>query len=77
MADGSPAQSSIVGKKIGPVGYGMLGTHRASSIWSSADMSSIGLSIPWAPVEYDVAVTLLKKALEGGANFWNGVGCTP
>lgn len=32
-----------------------------------------GLTIPWAPVEYPVAVKALKTALEQGANFWNGV----
>ncbi|KAH6666096.1 NADP-dependent oxidoreductase domain-containing protein [Halenospora varia] len=49
------ALTTIAGKAVGPVGYGML-----------------GLTIPWAPVEYPVAVKALKTALEQGANFWNG-----
>jgi hypothetical protein len=32
-----------------------------------------GLTIPWAPVEYSVAVKAMKTALDQGANFWNGV----
>ncbi|KAK4898456.1 hypothetical protein LTR27_004053 [Elasticomyces elasticus] len=32
----------------------------------------MGLTMPWAPVEYPVAAALLKAALEQGANFWNG-----
>jgi len=32
----------------------------------------LGLTIPWAPVEYPVAVKAMKAALEQGANFWNG-----
>jgi pyridoxine 4-dehydrogenase len=32
-----------------------------------------GLTIPWALVEYPVAVKAMKTALEQGANFWNGV----
>ena len=30
------------------------------------------LTMPWAPVEYDVAAGLLKRALSQGANLWNG-----
>jgi len=32
-----------------------------------------GLTIPWALVEYPVAVKATKTALEEGANLWNGV----
>ena len=32
----------------------------------------LGLSIPWAPTEPEVALGLMKKALDQGANFWNG-----
>jgi hypothetical protein len=32
-----------------------------------------GLTIPWAFLEYPVAVKAMKMALEQGANFWNGV----
>jgi len=32
----------------------------------------LGLTMPWAPVEYDVAAGLLKRALSQGANLWNG-----
>ncbi|KAK1750197.1 NADP-dependent oxidoreductase domain-containing protein, partial [Echria macrotheca] len=32
----------------------------------------MGLTIPWAPVEYAVAIKVMKTALEHGANFWNG-----
>ncbi|KAH8676435.1 putative aldo/keto reductase [Tricladium varicosporioides] len=52
---GRVAPTTVAGKYVGPVGYGML-----------------GLTIPWAPVEYPVAVKALKVALEQGANFWNG-----
>lgn len=36
-------------------------------------LCSLGLSIPWAVVEYPAAVKAMKTALEQGANFWNGV----
>ncbi|KAF2722628.1 putative aldo/keto reductase [Polychaeton citri CBS 116435] len=32
----------------------------------------LGLTKPWAPVEYPIAANLMKTALEQGANFWNG-----
>ncbi|KAI8957486.1 Aldo/keto reductase [Daldinia sp. FL1419] len=32
----------------------------------------LGLTKPWAPIEYSVAVKILKTALEQGANLWNG-----
>ncbi|KAI1655963.1 Aldo/keto reductase [Daldinia decipiens] len=32
----------------------------------------LGLTKPWAPVEYPIAVKVLKTALEQGANLWNG-----
>ncbi|KAL4953196.1 NADP-dependent oxidoreductase domain-containing protein [Aspergillus filifer] len=53
MSDVAPA--SIVGKIVGPVGFGLMGFTR-----------------PWAPVEYSVARKVMKKALEQGANYWNG-----
>ncbi|CAF9941029.1 MAG: Pyridoxine 4-dehydrogenase [Heterodermia speciosa] len=52
---GKPAPTTLAGKPIGPVGYGMM-----------------GLTIPWAPVDYPVAAKLMKTALEQGANMWNG-----
>ena len=32
-----------------------------------------GLTKPWAPVDYPIAVKVMKTALEQGANLWNGV----
>ncbi|KAH7076707.1 NADP-dependent oxidoreductase domain-containing protein [Paraphoma chrysanthemicola] len=32
----------------------------------------LSLSIPWAPVDHDAALELMKAALNHGANFWNG-----
>ncbi|KAB5566030.1 NADP-dependent oxidoreductase domain-containing protein [Coniochaeta sp. 2T2.1] len=32
----------------------------------------LGLTKPWAPVEYPAALKVLKTALEQGSNFWNG-----
>ncbi|KAI9705131.1 MAG: Pyridoxine 4-dehydrogenase [Candelina mexicana] len=32
----------------------------------------LGLTKPWAPVEYPIAVKVMKTALEQGANLWNG-----
>ncbi|KAL3462407.1 NADP-dependent oxidoreductase domain-containing protein [Aspergillus heterothallicus] len=32
----------------------------------------MGLTRPWAPVEYPIAARTMKTALEQGANFWNG-----
>ncbi|KAI1390339.1 Aldo/keto reductase [Hypoxylon trugodes] len=55
MSTRNLAPTSIGGKAIGPVGFGML-----------------GLTKPWAPVEYPAAVKVMKTALERGANFWNG-----
>ncbi|KAK4695938.1 pyridoxine 4-dehydrogenase, partial [Lecanoromycetidae sp. Uapishka_2] len=55
MSTARAALTSISGRSVGPVGYGML-----------------GLTKPWAPVEYPIAVKLLKTALEQGASLWNG-----
>jgi hypothetical protein len=33
----------------------------------------LGLTVPWAPLEHEVAASLLKRALERGANLWNTV----
>jgi pyridoxine 4-dehydrogenase len=33
----------------------------------------LGLIVPWAPLEPEVASGLMKKALEQGANLWNSV----
>jgi hypothetical protein len=59
---------------------------RSSWLWPYEYVSShpsgkshslrIGLTLPWAPVDYDSACRCLKKALESGANLWNGV-CLP
>jgi len=32
----------------------------------------LGLTKPWAPTEYPIAVRVMKTALEHGANLWNG-----
>ncbi|KAI1205323.1 Aldo/keto reductase [Annulohypoxylon truncatum] len=32
----------------------------------------LGMTKPWAPVEYPVAIKVMKAALEQGANLWNG-----
>ncbi|KAL7626104.1 hypothetical protein AAE478_002874 [Parahypoxylon ruwenzoriense] len=58
MSLGRAAPTSINGKAVGPVGYGMLGLTRPGS---------------WAPVQYPVAAEAMKAALEHGANLWNGV----
>ncbi|KAK3370064.1 NADP-dependent oxidoreductase domain-containing protein [Podospora didyma] len=55
MGIGRAALTSIAGRPVGPVGFGML-----------------GLTKPWAPVDYPVAIKVMKTALEQGANFWNG-----
>ncbi|QIX00244.1 hypothetical protein AMS68_005761 [Peltaster fructicola] len=62
---------SINGKPVGNVGYGMLGDHDGPTSSFSTDLAA-GLSIPWSPVEYPIAVKLLKLALDHGANVWNG-----
>ena len=40
------------------------------------NLRASGLTIPWALVEYPVAIKAMKTALEQGANFWNGVSAT-
>ncbi|KAI6816350.1 Aldo/keto reductase [Hortaea werneckii] len=32
----------------------------------------MGMTMPWAPVDYPVAAKIMKTALDQGANFWNG-----
>ncbi|KAI7198981.1 Aldo/keto reductase [Hortaea werneckii] len=32
----------------------------------------MGMTMPWAPVEYPVAAKIMNTALDQGANFWNG-----
>ncbi|KAI2463081.1 Aldo/keto reductase [Annulohypoxylon bovei var. microspora] len=32
----------------------------------------LGLTMPWAPVEYPIAVKVMKTALDQGATLWNG-----
>ncbi|KAL4966405.1 aldo/keto reductase family protein [Aspergillus stella-maris] len=49
----------------------------APSMISGKDVGPIGyglmgLTRPWAPVEYPVAARIMKTALEQGANLWNG-----
>ena len=91
MNKGRAAPTSIGGKAVGPVGFGMMGKQpmsmdlllsfhpvevldEHSRIQGDVDIAvNLGLTIPWAPVEYPVAVKVLKTALEQGANFWNGV----
>lgn len=36
-------------------------------------LTTSGLTLPWAPLDYEVATKCMKKALESGANLWNGV----
>ncbi|KAI0891096.1 Aldo/keto reductase [Annulohypoxylon nitens] len=55
MSQSRAAPTTICGKPVGPVGFGML-----------------GLTKPWAPVEYPIAVKVLKAALEQGTTLWNG-----
>jgi pyridoxine 4-dehydrogenase len=38
----------------------------------SVGFGMLGLTKPWAPVEYSAAVKVMKTALEQGASFWNG-----
>jgi pyridoxine 4-dehydrogenase len=33
----------------------------------------LSLSMPWLPIEHDVAAGLLKQVFEQGANLWNSV----
>ncbi|KAI1454254.1 Aldo/keto reductase [Annulohypoxylon moriforme] len=49
------APTTICGKPVGPVGFGML-----------------GLTKPWAPVEYPIAIKVMKAALDNGSTLWNG-----
>ena len=90
---GKPAPTTLAGKPIGPVGYGMMGKPRIlcslgflshchhhsvkESFGLFTDLQSEGLTIPWAPVDYPVAAKLMKTALEQGANMWNGVSEAP
>ncbi|RYP26564.1 hypothetical protein DL768_011704 [Monosporascus sp. mg162] len=55
MSPARTAITTVAGKAVGPVGFGML-----------------GLTKPWAPVEYPIAAKVMKTALEQGANLWNG-----
>ncbi|MCJ1288777.1 Pyridoxine 4-dehydrogenase [Xylographa carneopallida] len=45
-----------------------IGGRAVGPVW----FGTLGLTIPWAPVDYPVAVKVMKTALEQGANFWNG-----
>ena len=68
------APSSIVGKIVGPVGFGLMGTSFYPSVYDpTTDVVITGFTRPWAPIEYSVAIKVMKIALEQGANYWNGV----
>lgn len=55
MSTRRAALTSVGGRTVGAVGYGLL-----------------GFTKPWAPVDYPIAVKVMRTALEQGANFWNG-----
>ncbi|KAI1173662.1 Aldo/keto reductase [Nemania sp. FL0916] len=38
----------------------------------SVGFGMMGLTKPWSPVDYPIAVQVMKTALEQGANLWNG-----
>ncbi|KAF1943011.1 Aldo/keto reductase [Clathrospora elynae] len=57
MSIGRAALTRVCGKPVGPIGYGMLG---------------LTLPAPFPEVKRDDALNLLKKALDQGANLWNG-----
>ncbi|OTB17133.1 hypothetical protein K445DRAFT_74350 [Daldinia sp. EC12] len=47
-------------------------THVSGKVVGPVGYGMMGLTKPWAPVEYSTAVKVLKAALEQGANLWNG-----
>ncbi|RYP67732.1 hypothetical protein DL771_007065 [Monosporascus sp. 5C6A] len=55
MSPARVAITTVAGKAVGAVGFGML-----------------GLTKPWAPVDYPIAAKVMKTALDQGANLWNG-----
>lgn len=66
------AATNIVGKVIGPIGYGLMGRSPEYLIKLKLTLLS-GFCRPWAPVEYSVATEVMKTALEQGSTFWNAV----
>ena len=44
-----------------------------ASIGIKLTLRASGLTKPWAPIDYPIAVEVMRTALEQGANFWNGV----
>ncbi|MCJ1477624.1 Pyridoxine 4-dehydrogenase [Lambiella insularis] len=60
MSVNKKSLTSIGGRVVGPVGFGMMG------------FGLLSLTKPGVPVDYPFAAKVLKTALEHGANFWNG-----
>ena len=64
---------SVAGRDVGRVGFGMMSMLHCTYITSNFTDLLIGLTMPWLDVQLDAAAEVLRKALESGANFWNGV----
>ncbi|KAI1406816.1 Aldo/keto reductase [Hypoxylon sp. FL1857] len=47
-------------------------TNIGGKIVGPVGLGMLGLTKPWAPVEYPTAAEVMKTALERGANLWNG-----
>jgi len=60
----------IGSKNVGPVSFGLMGTYLDSHCYPS--LTATGFTSRPNPTPYDEAATVLKAALEKGANFWNG-----
>lgn len=61
----------LVGRDVGPVGYGMMSKSPTSSSWKHTDISSLDLTLLYTKVPQEQAFEAMREALKQGSNFWN------
>lgn len=66
-----PLAKVIAGKKVGPIGYGLMGKLISEVLQLICSLDKGITSRQRLP--FEEGIRLMKAALDHGANFWNGV----
>jgi len=61
----------LVGKDIGPIGFGLMGKWSLISYCKQRSLTSSGLTWRPTPASEEQAFAALRASLKAGANFWN------
>ncbi|CAN9091215.1 unnamed protein product [Alternaria alternata] len=75
MSIGRVAASCVCGKPVGPIGFGMMGTLSCTKRKRTTPnrlLEALTFPPPFPQFEREHQTSLLKKALDQGANLWNG-----